>query len=164
MIPAEPHQLNPLRIVAQENFLTDSSGAVWSPDNYVIGGQLSGHPGLVAGTHDPDLYDRERFGHFEYALPLDTGKYGLSLHFAERYWGTGNQGGGGEGNRIFDVFCNGVALLRNFDILKETGPQHALVKTFHGLTPNAQGKLVLTFVPVKDYASLYALEVVDETR
>jgi len=164
LIPAEPHRLNPLRIVAQENFLTDSNGTVWSPDNYVIGGQLSGHAGQVTGTRDPDLYERERFGHFEYALPVDTGKYALSLHFAEKYWGVGNQGGGGEGNRLFDVFCNGAVLLRNFDILKEAGPQHGLVKTFHGLIPNAQGKLVVTFVPVKDYASLYALEVVDETR
>jgi hypothetical protein len=164
LIPAEEHLLNPLRIVAQENFLTDKEGTVWIPDNYVTGGLLSGHAGQVTGVRDPEVYERERFGHFEYALPVDTGKYALSLHFAEKYWGAGNQGGGGEGNRLFDVFCNGVVLLRNFDILKEAGPLRGLVKTFHGLTPNAQGKLVVTFVPVRDYASIYALEVVDETR
>ncbi len=165
LIPAEPHRLNTLRMVAQENFLTDAEGVVWSPDNYVTGGLLSGHAGQVSGVRNPDIYERERFGHFEYALPVDTGKYALSLHFAEKYWGVAGQGGaGGEGNRLFDVFCNGVALLRNFDIFKEAGPLRGLVKTFHGLTPNAQGKLVVTFVPVRDYASLYALEVVDETR
>jgi hypothetical protein len=55
-----------------------------------------------------------------------------------------------------------VALLRNFDILREAAPNQALVKTFHGLRANAQGKLVVTFVPVRNYASVYALEVAEE--
>jgi len=65
---------------------------------------------------------------------------------------------------LFDVFCNGVALLRNYDVLKEAGMNRALVKTFHGLTPNAQGKLVVSFLPIHNYASLYALEVLDEAQ
>ncbi len=164
LIPAQPHRLNPIRITSQENFLTDTSGNVWYPDNYVTGGQLNSHSVQVTGTADSDLFARERFGHFEYALPVDQGTYRLSLYFAEEYWGTGNAGGGGPGNRVFDVFCNGMALLRNFDILKEGGPNRAVIKTFHGLTPNAQGKLVVSFVPVRDYATLYALEVVDESN
>ena len=164
LAPAQAHRLNPIRLVAQENFVTGGNGAVWSPDTYVSGGQLSSHSVEMGGTEDPDLYGRERFGHFEYAIPVDSGVYGLSLHFAEEYFGPGNDGGGGAGRRLFDVFCNGTALLRNFDIFKEAGMNRALVKTFHGLTPNAQGKLVVTFLPVKNYASLYALEVVDETQ
>ena len=67
---------------------------------------------------------------------------------------------GGAGSRIFDVYCNGVALLRNFDIFKEAGGSlKALDKTFHNLEPNAEGKLLLTFVPVRDYACLNAVEV-----
>jgi hypothetical protein len=162
LAPAEPHRLNPIRIVAQENFVTGANGVVWSPDMYFIGGQLSLHQVQVSHTDDADLYTRERFGHFEYAIPVDAGTYGLSLHFAEEYFGTGNAGGFGVGARTFDVFCNGVALLRNFDILKEASPNQALVKTFHGLKANAQGKLVVTFVPVHNYASIYALEVADE--
>jgi hypothetical protein len=164
LVPAQPHRLNPIRLVAQENFITGANGVVWNPDSYVSGGQLSYHSVNIAGTEDPDLYAHERFGHFEYAIPVDTGVYGLSLHFAEEYFGPGNDGGGGTGSRLFDVFCNGVALLRNFDIFKEAGMNHALTKTFHGLTPNAQGKLVVTFVPVKNYGSLYALEVIDESQ
>jgi hypothetical protein len=104
------------------------------------------------------------YGHFEYAIPVDAGIYALSLHFAEAYFGPANEGGGGAGSRVFDVFCNGAVLLRNFDIFREAGMNRALIKTFHGLIPNAQGKLVVTFVPVKNYASLYALEVADETQ
>lgn len=163
LTPAPHHRLNPIRIVAQENFVTLANGTVWSPDVYVTGGQLANHSVSVRGD-DPDLYSRERYGHFDYAIPVDTGVYAVSLYFAEEYFGQGGPGGGGPGSRLFDIFCNGTALARNFDILKEAGMNHELVKTFHGLTPNAQGKLGLSFVPVRNYASLYALEVVDESQ
>jgi hypothetical protein len=164
LVPSQPHRLNPIRIVAQDNFVTESSGIVWSPDDYVTGGQLAGHAVRVAGTEDPDVYSRERFGHFEYALPVDSGTYALSLHFAEEYFGPGGPGGGGVGSRVFDIFCNGVALARSYDILKDGGMNRAVVKTFHGMTPNAQGKLVVSFLPVNNYASLYAIEVLDEAQ
>ena len=150
------------RSISQENFVTLSNGIVWSPDVYVNGGQLAYHSVTVTGD-EPDLYSRERYGHFDYAIPVDAGTYALSLHFAEEYFGPGNPGNGGPGSRVFDVFCNGTFLLRNFDIFKEAGMNHGLVKIFHGLTPNGQGKLVLSFVPVHNYASLYAIEVIDES-
>jgi malectin (di-glucose binding ER protein) len=91
------------------------------------------------------------------------GKYGITLYFAETYFGA--LGPGGVGSRLFDVYCNGEALLRNFDVFKEAGgANRALQKTFHGLRANAQGKLVLTFVPVKNYACLNAIEIVDESK
>jgi len=164
LLPAQAHHLNPIRLVAQENFFTAANGTVWSPDTYVVGGQLNAHTAQVSGTEDPDLYARERFGHFEYAIPVDSGTYTVALHFVEKYFGQGNTGGGGPGSRLFDVFCNGLPLLHNFDIVKEAGINHALIKVFSGLAPNAQGKLVIAFNPVHDYASLYALEVVDEAR
>jgi hypothetical protein len=55
--------------------------------------------------------------------------------------------------------------LRNFDISKEAGgPLTAIDKTFHNLQPDAQGKLVLSFVPVRDYACVDALEVEEESE
>jgi hypothetical protein len=164
LVPAQPHRLNPIRLAAQDNFITLSSGAVWSPDTYVSGGQPATHNVTVSGSEDADLYERERYGHFDYALPVDSGTYALSLYFAEEYFGPINPGGGGIGSRVFDVFCNGVALVRNLDIFKEAGVNRPLVKTFHGLTPNTQGKLLVSFVPVHNYASLYAIEVVDESQ
>ncbi len=65
---------------------------------------------------------------------------------------------------MFGVYCNGTALLRNFDICKQAGGSlKALDKTFHHLEPNPEGKLLLTFVPVRDYACLDVLEVEDES-
>jgi hypothetical protein len=165
IVPARPHLLNPVRIHFDDSPYTDSAGRVWMPGDYWSGGQTSRHTLAVSGTQDPELYTVERFGHFSLAVPVDTGSYELSLHFVEEFFGPGNPaGGGGAGSRVFDVFSNGVALLRNFDLYREAGVNHVLIKTFHGLKPNSQGKLVVDFVPVRDYASLYALEVVDEGR
>lgn len=162
--PAWPHKLNPVRISAQEKAFTDSRKQIWMPDKFWSGGQPGIGSAFVEGTQDPGLYSKERYGHFSYAIPVDSGRYAVTLHFAETYWGLDNPGGGGVGTRVFDVYCNGVALLRNFDIYKEAGGSRALTKTFHGLTPNAQGKLLLSFVPVVNYASIRAIEVVDESQ
>jgi len=71
---------------------------------------------------------------------------------------------GQAGTRVFDVSCNGLALLREFDLLKNVGPAQAVVETFHGLTPHGQGTLLVSFAPIHDYASLCALEVIDESN
>jgi len=42
------------------------------------------------------------------------------------------------------------------------GPARALIKTYHDLRPNAQGKLILSFVPDVNYASVDAIEVEEE--
>jgi len=162
--PAPPHRINPIRIVTQGNSVTDSQGQVWQADSYYMGGQPSNHWKLVSGTADADLFNNERYGHFSYAIPVAPGSYTVKLYFAETYWGPENLGGGGPGQRIFDVYCNGVALLRNFDIFKEAGGSRALVKQFVRQRPNAQGKLNLEFVPVSNYASVFAIEVLDEDR
>lgn len=49
---------------------------------------------------------------------------------------------------IFNVNCGERALLKNFDIYKEAGGENrAIGKTFRGIDPNPQDKLVLSFVP-----------------
>jgi hypothetical protein len=163
--PAEPHKINPIRIVTQPNSVTDSRGQVWEADNYYLGGQTSNHWKAVTGTPDADLFGNERYGHFSYAIPVaPAGTYAVTMYFAETYWGKENQGGGGPGQRLFDIYCNGSAIARNLDILKEADPNHALIKRFRGLRPTAQGKLNFEFVPVVNYASVFAIEVLDESR
>jgi hypothetical protein len=156
--------LNPVRIVAKNNFYTSPDGQVWTPDNYVDGGQASIHTGPVSGTKDDELFTNERYGHFSYAIPVDEGTYAVTLYMAERYYGPGGAKEGGAGTRLFDVDCNGQTLLRNFDLLTEAGRERAVIKTFRGLSPNGQGKLLLTFSPRRDYASIYAIEVLDESK
>lgn len=161
-VPARPHILNPIRILPQDSYYNDSAGNLWTPDNYSIGGRISIHAGPVRNTRDQDIFRHERFGHFRYAIPVAPGNYSLYLYLAELYYGPGNPGGGGPNTRVFDVFCNGYTLIRDLDLFKEVGSNYAVVRAFHHLTPNAQGKLDISFVPERDYASVYALEVLDE--
>lgn len=174
--PAPPGKINPIRILTQDNSYTDRAGNVWSPDRYYSGGQLAQHASHspVSGTLDPGLYSSERYGNFSYAIPVPPGKYKVTLRFAETYWGRQNsyynlpdQNGspvGGAGSRFFDVYCNGTTLLKNFDIFKEAGgPLIARDKSFHHLQPDAQGKLIFNFVPVRDYACVNAVEVETES-
>jgi hypothetical protein len=164
IVPGIRGKLHPIRLVARDNSYTDRVGQVWDPDRYFFHGRLASHKVPVQNTPDPDLYTGERYGNFDYAIPVAPGKYGVTLRFAETFFGAPNVGSGGKGSRIFDLYCNGVALLRNFDIFAEAGGAgRALDKTFHGLKPNAQGLLVLSFVPVQNFAVLNAIEVVDES-
>jgi hypothetical protein len=162
LVPGIPHQLRPVRFVTQELPYTDSAGNVWTADDYYRGGHRTYHRKPVAGTGDKGLYASERFGHFSYAIPVDTGSYTVNLYLAETFFGPDNPGGGGIGNRVFNVFCNGNTLLRNFDLLREGEEDRAMVRSFRGLQPNAEGKIVLTFEPVVNYADVYAIEVLDE--
>jgi hypothetical protein len=111
------------------------------------------------------LFAAERYGHFTYALPVDTrDRYTLVLHFAELYFGPQASGVGGTGDRVFRVMCNGAALLDDFDIYKEAGSLHAITKTFYHLKPSAQGKLNLTFEPITNNATISGIEVLDESE
>ncbi|MGI9074713.1 MAG: malectin domain-containing carbohydrate-binding protein [Bryobacteraceae bacterium] len=164
IVPATPHRLRPTQIITQDNTVIDRNGITWGPDDYFLGGRTIARFGTVPGPDDPEIYARERYGNFSYAIPVAKGHYAARLHFAETFWGPENPGGGGEGSRIFDVYCNGTALLRNFDIFHEAGSHRQVIKTFHGLHPNAQGKLLFSFIPQINYANVSAIEVLDETE
>jgi Malectin domain len=163
IVPGLPHRLRPIRMVAQNSFFVDKSGNLWMPDTYYSSGQLAADKVAIAGTPEPDLYTGERYGNFSYALPVDEGSYKLTLYFSEKYWGSDVAKKGGAGSRVFDVLCNGIALTRRLDIVEAVGPGRAFVKTYRRLRPNAQGKLIVSFVPDVNYASVDALEVEEET-
>jgi hypothetical protein len=67
----------------------------------------------------------------------------------------------GSGSRVFDIACNGVLLLKNFDILAE-GDSKPVVKTFENVQASADGRIELYFVPVVNYATISAIEVLPE--
>jgi Malectin domain len=165
IFPSPPGEIQPIRIVAQKHSYTDTTGHVWKPDRYFMSGSLVNSVDQVQRTRDPGLYAEERYGNFSYAIPVAKGRYAVTLYFAETHFGPDNLGGGGVGSRVFEVDCNGVALLRSFDIFKEAGGDNrAVVRTFQDLRPNAQGKLLLSFGSVKNYASLRAIEIIDESQ
>lgn len=163
VLPGIPHKQLPIRLVMQRTSFTDYAGQFWHPDNYYMNGHLSDERHEIDGSPDPDLFSTERYGHFTYAIPVDTrDRYTLILHFVELYFGA--QNGGGVGSRVFRVMCNGETLLDGFDIYKEAGSLHALTKTFYHLKPSPQGKLNITFEPVQNNATVSGIEVLDESQ
>ncbi len=162
ILPSPAGKIHPVRIVTQANPVTDSDGRVWAADEYFSGGTLVFRRNVVLNRPEKTLYQGERYGNFSYAIPLATGKYRLTLHFAETWFGTPESQLPALDARIFDVYANGVALLRNYQIAKDAGGSNRSVdKVFDKLQPNAQGVLRLEFVPVKNYAEVNALEVIE---
>ncbi len=63
---------------------------------------------------------------------------------------------------IFNVFCNGSTLLKDFNLAFEARRTDVVIRKFVGLEPNAQGKLLLSFVPVQGYATVTGIEVLPQ--
>lgn len=171
LLPVGPGQVRPVRIRAGWPVSwRDPSGRQWQADSYFLGGNAlvrTRNPARENDSIPPDmaLYASERWGHFSYAVPVADGRYRVTLKFCEGHYGRRNTGVGGTGSRLFDVYANGVALLRNFDILKQAGGEGRPVdRTFSGVRPTAQGKIVLTFVPVAGMACVNGIEVEDDSR
>ncbi len=166
----DSREMLPIRWVTADSAIEDEEGRLWLPDQYVQGGRRRELDQAVGNTQDPELFKSERYGNFTYAIPvIGDATYTLNLHFAEHWFGTPDAPGesfeSNIGTRVFDVYCNGVYLLRDFDIYKEAGGSlKAITKTFHGLRPNHQGKLLISFVPNQNYATLSALEIVEEGK
>jgi hypothetical protein len=165
IVPGIPGRLRPIRIAMRTQAYTDRNGNLWMPDRYYRGGQSVLRTQLARGAEDPELYRGERFGNLTYVIPVAPGSYSVTLKFSEAWFGPGKPAGGGVGSRRFDVLANSQLLAHNFDIFKEAGgPERALDHTFRNLHPNAQGKLVLSLVPVDNYACVNAIQVIDEGR
>jgi hypothetical protein len=164
--PGVSGHIRAVRMVAQEHGYTDKNGHYWEPDRYVRGGQLVVRHESVSGDPDPDLYRGERFGNISYTIPVADGRYTITMHFAETWFGPGKTGGGpGPGSRTFDILCNGVAVKRNFDIFREAGgADRAVTLSIPDVAANHQGKIVVSLVPVNNYASINAIELVDASR
>ncbi len=157
-----PGRIHPVRIVTQNSPVTDSDGHLWAADEFFCGGVQAFRHSVVINPREKALYQGERYGNFSYRIPLAAGEYRVTLHFAETWFGTPESQQPAIDSRIFDVYANGVSLLRNYQIVKDAqGPNRSVEKVFEKLSPNAQGELILEFVPVRNYAELNAIEVVE---
>ena len=162
LLPAEAGRIRPIRIVARDVPYYSNDSHWFSADVYFKGGQMRASDQAARDTEDPELYETERWGRFSYALPVVPGKYALSLHFIERRSLNplmSQEQPKDSAFRVFSVFCNGRTILRDVNITREVGEDRPLIKKVNGLTANAQGKLVLEFIPTNHYATLAALEL-----
>jgi hypothetical protein len=166
ILPGVRGHIRPVRILARQTPYYSNDSHLWSPDSYFEGGQLADYGSPVSGTDDPELYEGERWGNFSYAIPVSSGRYSLTLFFAGRHGAWDGPSTSGQGKpgvaHIFNVFCNGTALLRNFNLAWEARRSDVVIRKFTDLEPNAQGKLLLTFVPVDGYATVTGIEVLPQ--
>ena len=168
LTPGIPGKLRPIRIAAgRRSSFVDGDGTRWSGDEYFIDGRTWAYQNPANGPKVAPLYVNERDGNFSYAIPVAPGKYTVRLHFLEAFFSPIIPAAfcHGAGCRIFDVTCNGISLLQNFDINQAAGgPFKPVVREFHGLQPNGQGKLLISFSPRANYAEVRAIEVIDEGK
>jgi hypothetical protein len=158
ILPAPSTKLLPVRIVAKSGPFIDDAKQRWDSDRYFSGGRH----GLLANIAGLGIYESNRIGRFRYTIPVvPLAHYRLSLYFREPWFGKENGGNGGPGSRIFDVACNGVLILQNFDILAE-GDSKPIIKTFDHLQASADGKVEISFLPVVNYPLVNAIELVPE--
>lgn len=95
-----------------------STGIEYGKEQPCLAGRTASTANPIAGSPDPALYRTERYGNFQYDLPVANGTYLLTLHFAETYWDR-------PGQRIFDVVAEDAEIVSDLDILAACGKGQA---------------------------------------
>ena len=162
ILPGDGKRMRTLRQTTLTSPYVDPAGAVWAPDDWYRGGRVGHLADLVPKAALDGFYQNERFGNFTYSLPaVADHTYTLTLYFQDIWF---SQPAHSQSRRHFNVSLNGVQLLSGFDILSHAypGTQRSTIR-FEGLKASSQGKLVLSFTPTENYASVNAIMVEDET-
>lgn len=156
-----PFRRNAYRIDAGALIAAQVSGAGFGSDAFFKGGEAAsldkrprGRPPVPAAIQSPDRRDllaTFREGTFSYHLPLEAGRYTVTVTFVE--------GAAAEGERSFDVTANGKAVLKDIDVAKLAGGAlKPLARTFQ--VEVRSSALDLAFAPRKGKAIVSAIEVV----
>ena len=125
----------PLRIRCGGEHHVDTKGKVWERDRFFKCGGCSGPatggwlPTEIHGTDDGPLYAGHRF--FDrsvaaptgYRIPVPSGRYRVTLHFAEVWTPRAEV-------RVFDVHMEGKTVLADYDPVKAVGFAHADARRF----------------------------------
>ncbi len=130
---------------------TASNGITYVADRYFTGGNVASSASEVANTSDDPIYRDERWGSFNYSIPMANGRYDVILQFNELYWTS-------IGSRRFGVTIEASNMLYDFDIFRLAGSNTALDLNF-GNIQVSDGVLNLHFQASVDAASLSGIVV-----
>lgn len=136
----------------------------WQADQYSTGGSPYVKAHAIEGTLNDKIYQSERYGNFDYQIPVPTGTYSLRLHFAELYFGAIKAGG--IGSRVFNVNIeNGQSSLQNYDIFQKAGgAKIAVIEQIQGISVS-DGFLTISLSSVIDNPKISAIEILsNETQ
>jgi hypothetical protein len=123
---------------------TATNGNVFSADGGFIGGTARTVTNTITGTTDPTLYKTERFGTWQYAIPVPNGTYDLKLHFVELTNTACN-------TRVFSVDVLNTALVNDIsglDIFCEVGANKPDIKTILNVAVTARSMRLKAVVGV----------------
>lgn len=162
VLPTPVGKILPIRIHAWPGEYNDPTGLRWMSDRYFRGGVHFPQDTIPQPDNDPGVFSRGRFGNFSYLIPVpESGRFTLRLRFckprAANFFETDKY------PNNFNVQMNGTTLLENFSLPSKLASTGCLVKEFNNITPSAQGKLFLSFVPNHGYAFVNSLEIEQES-
>jgi hypothetical protein len=86
----------------------------WTADSYYASGGVYAYPTYISNTTEQAVYQTNRWGNFQYNLPVADGAYDVTLKFAEIAPVV-------PGQRLFTVAANGLTLLQHFDVVASAG-------------------------------------------
>lgn len=132
---------------------TASNGVTYIADRYYSGGETSdwGWVGDVINTKDDAIYLDERWGDFQYNIPIANGAYDVVLQFSEMNWT-------GVGERKIIASIEGITMLRDFDIYNSVGNGCALDLSFSNTQVN-DGVLTIQLSASADAGTLSGIVV-----
>jgi beta-glucanase (GH16 family) len=126
---------------------TDSRGLVWAADEFGKGGSVHSVGDDISNTHDPQLFQTERWGNSSYDILMANGSYVLTLYFAQTSSASGP----------IDVTSGDQTLLSNFSVEQKVGRLTADAETFD--VDVTDKTLTLAFSGADDVSSIAGIEV-----
>ena len=148
-----------IRINAGTSTEITSEGVTYVGDTF-FGGGVAG-PELsqeISGTNNAALYQTQRLTNdasdpLTYDIPVPgPGSYSVNLHFAETAFNAAGQ-------RVFDVFIEGIKAFENYDIIQQAGAENsAQVEAISGIVVN-DNVLTIEFVAEVERAVINGIEV-----
>jgi beta-galactosidase len=149
-----------LRIDAGTLVAAKGKEGVWGSDNFFDGGEARSivvaadygkpaQPVVIAGTADSAIAATYREGDFHYRVPLDNGRYLVTLTFVRP--------GADQGRRVFDIDVNGKGAIRAL-ALDQVPPQTALQRSVTARVD--KGELDLHFRSIEGKSLVSAIEIV----
>jgi hypothetical protein len=127
-----------------------ASGVTYQADGDFSGGSTGSGTATISGTSDPKLYQSERYGNFNYSIPVANGNYNVTLKFAETYFTAAGQ-------RVFSVAVGGSTVISNLDLFAKAGKNAAYDVTVPVSVTN--GVINLNFISQVNNAQVNAILV-----
>jgi len=120
-------------------------------DRFYNGGETQTVSTQISGVDEGTLYQSERYGTYDYNIPVTSATYTVELHFVEMYHES-------TGSRSFDVSVEGQNALDNLDIYSFVGANTAFSYRLDNV-PVSDGKLTISLSTVVDNATLSGIAV-----